>query len=146
MSDKTGDKAKQYLSRPYRLKQKIHDKEVEIDNLRSMLGSKAIELKKDKVKSSNIGGAEPDIIASICDLETEIDEMLIRYNQLLSENKKIIGNIPDPTQERVAHRYFVAMMSIGMIAEDLGYSIRHCYRLYREALEYIEINLLEVDE
>ena len=144
MSDKVkvGSNAKKYLSRPYYIKQKIEDKEAEIENLRGMLGNKAVQLKTDKVKSSNIGGAEPDIIASICDIEKEIDELYSKYNEIMLENKKVIESIPDPMQERVMHRYFIAMNTIGEIADEFGYSVRHTYRLYSDALEYIELNLL----
>ena len=142
MSIKPGELAKEYLNRPYFVKQRIHDKQSEIEQLESLLGNKAVQLKKDKVKSSNIGGAEPDIIAKIVDLKNEIDKLYEKYNRLMLENKEIIESITDDIYRSIIYRRFCGHKHFWDIAQEIGYSERQVYRKYQHALEWIEKNIL----
>ncbi len=142
MQYKPGELAREHLNRPYCVKLEIHNKQSEVEQLESLLGNKAVQLKKDRVKSSNIGGAEPDIIAKIVDLKNEIDSLYERYDLLISENKKIIESITDDIYRSIIYRRFCGHKHFWKIADEIGYSERQVYRKYNEALEWIEKNIL----
>lgn len=142
MPIKPGSLAKEYLNRAYFVKQKIHDKQSEIEELESLLGNKAVQLKKDKVLSSNIGGAEPNIIAKMVDLKNEVEELYKQYDSLIKENKEVIESITDPIYRSIIYRRFCGYKRFWDIAQELGYSERQVYRKYQDALEWIEKNIL----
>ena len=142
MSNKPGELAKEYLNRPYYVKLKIHDKKSEIEELESLLGNKAVQLKKDRVKSSNVGGAEPDIIAKIVDLKNEVETLYERYNVLMLENKEVIESITNNIYQSIIYRRFCGHKHFWDIAQEIGYSERQVYRKYQEALEWIEKNII----
>ena len=142
MPIKPGSLAKEHLNRAYFVKQKIHDKQSEIEELESLLGNKAVQLKKDKVLSSNIGGAEPNIIAKMVDLKNEVEELYKQYDLLIKENKEVIESITDPIYRSIIYRRFCGYKRFWDIAQELGYSERQVYRKYKEALVWIENNIL----
>ena len=142
MPIKPGSLAKEHLNRAYFVKQKIHDKQSEIEELESLLGNKAVQLKKDKVLSSNIGGVEPDIIAKIVDLKNEVEELYKQYDLLIKENKEVIESITDPIYRSIIYRRFCGYKKFWDIAQEIGYSERQVYRKYNDALVWIENNIL----
>ncbi len=97
------------------------------------------------VKTSNLSGmprgsvpvTTDDLIADKEDLEERIKRLKAKSRGLKKSVYEEIDNLEDPRFCEVLEAYFIDGLSIEKIAEKIGYTERHVYTLYSEAITYL---------
>ena len=131
--------AKKYLSQAFGLNQRIESKLGQIEELHD-LATKATVTYSDMPKDPNRSGSRlEDCICKIIDLESEINQDMIKLVEL---KKDIIGRIKavESTElQTVLELRYLSYMRWEEIAIELGYGIDNVFRLHRNALDEIKI-------
>ena len=100
------------------------------------------------VKSPNLSGmprggtpvTTSELLSDKIDLEKRIERLKAKSKRLRDEILDEIDSLEDPRHCEVLESYFIDRMSIGEIAEEMGYSDRYVYDLYKSAIEDLTFN------
>lgn len=130
---------KRYLNR-YRknlsLVERLIDKR---DNLERRITS----LKSPVISDMPRGGTPvrtEDLIAEKAEIEDRIERLTDKGLEYKREILSAIDELDDSRYAEILESYYVRIKDIGDIAEDTGYTVRHVYRLYRDAITSINID------
>ena len=129
--------AKEYLGQAYRLDQRINSK------LEQVLSLRELTTKATATMSDMPGGGScnvykmQDIIAKIVDLENEINADIDQLVDLKREMVATIKAVSDPECQTLLELRFLCFKTWEQIAVDMGYNVRHLYRVHEEALEKV---------
>lgn len=99
------------------------------------------------VKSPNYSGMPrggtpvtiEDLLSDKIDLEERIKRLKVKSKRLKSEILEEIDSLEDPRYCEVLEAFFIDRLSIEDIAEKEGYTPRHIYRLYNEAVTILAL-------
>lgn len=78
-----------------------------------------------------------DLVADKENLERRIQRLKIKGANLKSEVLEEIDKLNDSRYIGVLEAFFIDDLSLEIIAENEGYTVRHIYRLYSEAVNII---------
>lgn len=136
--------AKEYLGQAYRIDQRINSKIEQVSSLR-VLATKATSTLSDTPPSGtrNVHRME-DIIVKIIDMENEINSDIDNLVDLKQEIIKTIKSVNNPEQQTLLELRYLCFRTWEEISVEMGYSIRHIYRLRDEALAKINNFLKDV--
>jgi len=128
---------KEYLSRAYRIDQRINSKLELVASLRD-LARKATATLSDMPRnpSNNIHSME-DIIVKIVDLENEINQDIDDLVDLKREIVTIIKKIENPVYQTLLELRYLGFKSWEQIAVEMGYSLQHVFRMHKRALNKV---------
>lgn len=133
--------AEEYLNQAYKLNEKIKDKQERIaylDELSKTLS--AIDYSKDRVQTSQASDAQyVNILARIDELKDEINQSLLKLGDLQIEINRAIDAVEDVTCSLFLSKKYVLMKTMEEIAEDMGYSVGHIYKIQDKALEAFKV-------
>ena len=112
-----------------------------IDRLEEKLALLDERLKS--AKSPNLSGmprggtpvTTAELLSDKMDLENRIGRLKVKSKKLRDEILDEIDTLEDPRYCEVLESYFIECKSINDIAEDMGYSDRYVYDLYKDAIE-----------
>lgn len=101
-----------------------------------------LDLKRKSPKSPNYSGmprggtpiTNEDISDEIIDLEKRIERLKAKGKRLKDEILEDIDSLEDPRYCEVLEAYFIDCKTIAEISEDMGYSERYIYDLYRDGI------------
>jgi DNA-directed RNA polymerase specialized sigma subunit len=129
--------ANEYLEQAYRIDQRISCKVEQVSSLRN-LATKATSTLSDAPPSGtrNVHRME-DVIVKIVAIENEINADIDRLVELKQEIIRVIKMVENPEYRILLELRYLCFKEWRDIAEELGYSIRHIYRMREEALEKI---------
>lgn len=128
--------AKVYLEQAYRIDQRISSKMEQILSLR-MLSAKAGSTISDMPGgSSNLHKME-NIICKIVDLESDINDDISSLLDLKVEITKLITGVENKEHQTLLELRYLCYKTWGQIAAEMGYNVRHIYRLHENAVEQI---------
>lgn len=130
---------KRYLKRYRKNNECIARLERKIDTLNHKIKS---------VKSSNFSGMPrgsvpitvEDMIADKADLEDRVKRLKQKRGSLKKQILEEIDSLEDIRYVEVLEGYFIDCLSLEDIADQEGYTVRHTYRLYSEAVEILALN------
>ncbi len=136
--------AKEYLGQAYRIDQRINSKIEQVSSLRA-LATKATSTLSDTPPSGtrNVHRME-DIIVKIINMENEINSDIDNLVDLKQEIIKTIKSVNNPEQQTLLELRYLCFRTWEEISVEMGYSIRHIYRLRDEALAKINNFLKDV--
>ena len=80
-----------------------------------------------------------DLISDKLDLEDRIKRLKAKSRGLKNSVCEEIDSLEDPLQCEVLEAYFIECKSIGDIAEELGYTERHIYNIYTDAIKFLSV-------
>lgn len=80
-----------------------------------------------------------DLIADKIDLEKRIKRLKSKSRKLKEEIVDEIDTLDDPRYCEVLEAYFIDCLTIEEIADKEGYTERHMYRLYNEAVTELAV-------
>ena len=130
---------KEYLGQAYRLDQRINSKLEQVDSLNE-LATKATStltgMPKNPNKSKSIVA---DTVVKIIDLQTEINNDIDRLVDLKREIVAMIKSVSNTEHQTLLELRYLCFKSWEQIAVDMGYNVRHVYRIHDEAVESISI-------
>ena len=75
-----------------------------------------------------------DLLADKDDLERRIKKLRVKGREYKRSIYEAIDSIEDPRYCEILEAHFIGGLSIEDIAEEMGYTTRHVYTLYAEAI------------
>lgn len=107
-----------------------------------------LEEKLKSVRSANYSGMPrggtpitiDDLLSDKMELEERIKRIKAKQKSLKSEILAEIDSLDDARYCAVLESYFIDCKSLDDIADDEGYTTRHVYRLYSEAVTVLALN------
>ena len=131
--------AKEYLNQAYRLDQRIRSKQEQISALNDLATSCSASM-TGMPRNPNKGGSRmADAVCKIIDLENEIAADMEKLVQLKAEIIATIKAVDCIEYRLILEKRYISGKSWPEIAVDLGYKMRHLYKLHDEALADIKI-------
>lgn len=131
--------AKEYLSQSLRLNQRINSKLEQIQSLRE-LATKCTSIITGMPRNPNHGGSTmADALMKIVDLETELQNDVNRLVDLKEEIMAVVKAVDNIECQTLLELRYLCFKSWEQIAVDMGYNVRHIYRLHDEALQKVRI-------
>lgn len=128
--------AKEYLSRKYNLDKLIESMEYQLLELETMIYGSAINY-GDKIQTSGRSSTE-GLMCKAVDLKSQINDRIKEKLLVIEEIMITISRVGDNTLEYILLERYVHHKEWEKIAIELGYNIRHIYKLHRESLEKIQ--------
>lgn len=131
--------AREYLEQAYRLNQRIQSKQEQIQSLND-LATRCTATMTGMPHSPNHGGSQlADTISKIVDLQNVIAadmEALVNLKADISATIRAVSNVE---YQLILEKRYICEKPWPEIAVELGYNMRHLYRLHDAALEKIKI-------
>ena len=93
----------------------------------------------DLPKARNSSSMIEDRVAEVDLLERRISRLEKTANTIKWEILTAIDELGDPVHAEILERHFIDDQTIDAIADELGYTDRHCWRLYSLAVSEIGI-------
>ena len=108
---------------------------------------KSLDMRIKSVRSPNMSGMPrggvpvtlDDLLADKEELEDRIKDLKKKSKSLKREILSEIDALEDDRYSEILEAHFIDGLPVEMIAEKIGYSERHTYNLYKEALIKISI-------
>ena len=131
-------KAKEFLSRAYRLETRINNKTEQIQILRALAEKVTAAYGTEAVSHSRNVDSMADSIARISELETTLKNKVDELVAVRKEITDIIDQVPDINCQTLLELRYLCMRSWDEISEIIGMSSAHIFRLHMEALKLVE--------
>ena len=132
-------RAKEYLGQAYRLDQRINSKLEQIASLDELTTKCNLTLtgmpRNPDRGTSNMAEA----VGKIIDLQTEINYDIQKLVDLKREMVRVIKAVDNTEYQTLLELRYLCFKTWEQIAVDLGYNVRHVYRLHDEAVESIKV-------
>ena len=81
-----------------------------------------------------------DAVAKIVDLQAEINRDIDRLVDLKREMVRLIKAVDNTEYQTLLELRYLCFKTWEQIAVDMGYNVRHVYRLHDEAVENIAVS------
>ena len=131
--------AKAYLGQAFRLDQRINSKLEQVASLNE-LATKCTSTLTDMPRNPNRGTSTmADAVAKIVDLQAEINEDIDRLVDLKRDMVRAIKAVDNTEYQTLLELRYLCFKTWEQIAVDMGYNVRHVYRLHDEAVENIAV-------
>ena len=132
-------RAKEYLGQAYRLDQRINSKLEQIASLDELTTKCNLTLtgmpRNPDRGTSNMAEA----VGKIIDLQTEINYDIQKLVDLKREMVRVIKAVDNTEYQTLLELRYLCFKTWEQIAVDLGYNVRHVYRMHDEAVESIKV-------
>ena len=130
--------AKTYLQQAYYIDREVDSKLEQVMALRQTAAKVTSTMSITPGGGYDVHRMEATIVRMV-DLEAEINSDIDRLVDLKREIGAKIRAVERPEYRIVLERRYLCYESWEQIAVDLGYDIRHVYRIHGEALAYIAV-------
>jgi DNA-directed RNA polymerase specialized sigma subunit len=80
-----------------------------------------------------------DAVCKIVDLQNEINRDIDRLVDLKRELVAVIKAVEDTEYQTLLEKRYLCFQTWEQIAVDMGYNVRHLYRIHDEALEKVQL-------
>jgi len=131
--------AKEYLNQAYWLDKRIDSKLEQLSALKDMATKTTSVMSDDVVSHTRNVHSMQDVIAKIIDMQAEINADIDHLVDLKREIMQVIKAVQNPEHQTLLELRYLCFRSWEYVAEELGYNVRHVYRLHDEAVEQITI-------
>jgi len=131
--------AKEYLGQAYRLDQRINSKIEQIASLNELATRCTYTLTGMPRNPSPSVSPMADAICKIIDLEAEINRDIEKLVDLKRDIVRIIKAVDNAEYQTLLELRYLCFKTWEQIAVDMGYNVRHVYRIHDEAVEKIVI-------
>lgn len=132
--------AKEYLGQAYRLDQRINSKLEQVASL-SDLATKVTTTISDVPKNPNHSTSHmADSIVKIVDLQAEINRDIDSLVDLKRDIVKVIKAVDNIEYQTLLELRYLCFKTWEQIAVDMGYNVRHVYRVHDLAVATIKIS------
>ena len=131
--------AKEYLGQAYRLDQRINSKLEQVESLNGLATKVSSTLTGMPKNPNRATSTRADAVAKIIDLQEEINNDIDRLVDLKREMVTVIKAVVNKESQTLLELRYLCFRTWEQIAVDMGYNVRHVYRLHDEAVEKIII-------
>ena len=108
------------------------------DELQSCLLPPAIRYDKDNVQVSPEDRLA-EIAAAVLDLDRKLRELMERKARLVLTISAAIDQLEDDREKTILTAYYVGRVSMSEIADRIGYSLQHTYRLRKSGIQHLKV-------
>lgn len=130
---------KDYLGQAYRLDQRINSKLEQLASLND-LATKATTTLTGMPKNPNRASSNvADTIAKIIDLQIEINHDIDKLVDLKRDIVAVIKAVDNTECQTLLELRYLCFKSWEQIAVDMGYNVRHVYRMHDEAVSLVKV-------
>jgi hypothetical protein len=126
--------AKEYLSRAYRLDRRINSKLEQLSSLNDLAVKCTTVLTGMPRNPNRSNSAIADVVTKIVDLQAEINRDIDALVDLKREMVRAIKAVDNTEYQTLLELRYLCFKTWEQIAVDMGYSVRHVYRLHDEAV------------
>ena len=137
-----GMTAREYLSQAYYLDQRINSKIEQVESLNDLARKAGCAISGMPRNPDRAVSSMANAVERIVDLQAEINADIDRMVGLKTEIMKVIRQMDDPEFQTLLEKRYLNFHTWGQIAVDMGYNVRHLYRIHDRAL--LEIKIPEV--
>ena len=127
--------AKEYLNQAYWLDRRIDSKLEQLSALKDMATKTTSVMSDDVVSHTRNVHSMQDVIAKIIDMQAEINADIDQLVDLKREIMQVVKAVQNPEHQTLLELRYLCFKSWEDVAEELGYNVRHIYRLHDEAVE-----------
>ncbi len=128
---------KSWLNKVYEVTQKELAAKMEVkEKLFAMITNGALDYSKERVQSSEVTGQEKRTIA-YSEAAESVDRVKEKIAGLISERLMVINKVPGSEYRTILIQRYINTKNWGEIAGSMSYSVRHCHRLFDEAIKRI---------
>lgn len=129
-------KAKEYLLQIHALGVKIDNKRDRIRILNEQLTSPAVqEMQDDRIQSSPVHDRLEKLVVKKTQLESELQEMIIKYTSFVLKVGKDIDGLDAPLYARLLHLRYIEGRSLRDTAQLLEYDYSYIRHIHGAALQ-----------
>lgn len=129
--------AKEYLGQAYRLDQRINFKLEQISSLNDLATKATATITGMPHSPSPATSPMADAIDKIIDLQTEINQDIDHLVDLKRDMVRCIKAVGNTEYQTLLELRYLCFKTWEQIAVDMGYNVRHVYRLHDEAVEKV---------
>lgn len=132
--------AKEYLQQVRRMDRLINNKIAELEQLRTLATSITAATDREAVQTSGASDKVGNVVASIVDLQAEINALVDAY---VDKRKEIIAQIDgiekqQPLYYAVLHGRYIQFKKLQDIADNEGYAPQYIREQHGKALAFFE--------
>lgn len=131
--------AREYLSQAYYLDQRINSKIEQVESLNDLARKAGCAISGMPRNPDRAVSSMANAVEKIVDLQAEINADIGRMVGLKSEIMKTIRQVDDPEFQTLLEKRYLNFHTWGQIAADMGYNVRHLYRIHERALLEVEV-------
>lgn len=128
-------KAKEYLSQAYRIDQRINSKLEQIASLNDLAMKATATITGMPRNPSSTISSMADAIDKIVDLQVEINRDIDHLVDLKRDMVRAIKAVDNTEYQTLLELRYLCFKTWEQIAVDMGYNVRHVYRLHDESVE-----------
>ena len=132
-------RAKEYLGQAYRLDQRINSKLEQIASLDELAMKCNLRLTGQPRNPDRGISNMAEAVCKIIDLQTEINYDIQKLVDLKREMVRVIKAVDNTEYQTLLELRYLCFKTWEQIAVDLGYNVRHVYRMHDEAVESIKV-------
>ena len=125
---------KEYLSQAYRLDQRINSKLEQVVSLNELATKCTSTLTGMPCNPNHATSTMADAITKIVDLQAEINRDIDSLVDLKRDMVRAIKAVGNPEYQTLLELRYLCFKTWEQIAVDMGYNVRHVYRLHDEAV------------
>ena len=129
--------AKDYLSQAYRLDQRINSKLEQVESLNGLATKVSSTLTGMPKNPNRATSTMADSVSKIIDLQAEINSDIDRLVDLEREMVKLIKAVNNMEYQTLLELRYLCFYTWEQIAVDMGYNVRHVYRIHDEAVDCV---------
>jgi len=133
---------REYLSQAYYLDQRINSKIEQVESLNDLARKAGCAISGMPRNPDRAVSSMANAVEKIVDLQAEINADIDRMVSLKSEIMGAIRQVDDPEFQTLLEKRYLNFHTWGQIAADMGYNVRHLYRIHDRAL--LEVKVPEV--
>ena len=132
-------RAKEYLGQAYRLDQRINSKLEQIASLDELAMKCNLRLTGQPRNPDRGISNMTEAVCKIIDLQTEINHDIQKLVDLKREMVRVIKAVDNTEYQTLLELRYLCFKTWEQIAVDMGYNVRHVYRMHDEAVESIKV-------
>ena len=137
-----GMTAREYLSQAYCLDQRISSRIEQVESLNDLARKAGCAISGMPRNPDRAVSSMANAVEKIVDLQAEINADIERMVRLKAEIMAVVRQVEDPELQTLLEKRYLNFQTWGQIAADMGYNVRHLYRIHDRAL--LEIKVPEV--
>ena len=130
---------KEYLSQAYRLDRRINSKLEQVASLNELATKCTSTLTGMPRNTNRATSTIADAVAKIIDLQAEINRDIDRLVDIKRDMVRAIKGVNNTEYQTLLELRYLCFKTWEQIAVDMGYNVRHVYRLHDEAVESLTI-------
>ena len=130
---------KEYLGQAYRLDQRINSKLEQVASLNDLANKVTTTLTGMPKNPNRATSMMADAVAKIVDLQAEINNDIDRLVDLKREIVGVIKTVNNTEYQTLLEKRYLCFDTWEQIAVDMGYNVRHVYRIHDDAVGIIQI-------